>query len=174
MEQLKCSACGLLKLESEFSRNRHKVIYKGKEGKKSRQALHGRTYDCLICIQKKRKKYLNENPHMREKLNAQKRAYYHTPEFRQKARRHYYKKRYGITLEEYEQILEKQNAVCAICGESNNHKTQQHLHIDHNHKTGKVRGLLCIRCNTIIGNCKENADVLRKAIKYIFKHFDVT
>jgi hypothetical protein len=169
MELLKCSACGLLKLENEFSRNRYKVAGKG-----NRQALYGRTYDCLACIRVKRKVLHKRNPQIALKRNARKREIYATEEFKAQQRKRYYKKRYGITIEQYEKMLKAQNGVCAICGENNNHKTQRHLHIDHNHQTGKVRGLLCIRCNTIIGNSKENTEILKKAIEYIYRHLEVT
>lgn len=58
-----------------------------------------------------------------------------------------YKCRYGITLDDYNSVLEAQNGRCAICGEL----PSNHLCIDHDHKTGKVRGLLCISCNVALG-----------------------
>lgn len=56
---------------------------------------------------------------------------------------------YNITLEEYDCIFEQQNGVCAICGSVN--KNGMRLSVDHNHKTNKVRGLLCINCNRKLG-----------------------
>ena len=59
-------------------------------------------------------------------------------------------KRYGINItpKEYLKLLKKQNGVCAICGKTN--KSKKDLAVDHNHETGKVRGLLCTWCNTHI------------------------
>jgi|SRR5215469_9672883 len=50
----------------------------------------------------------------------------------------------GVTEEEYERLLKEQDGGCAICG---NPPKSRRLHVDHNHRTGKVRGLLCFRCN---------------------------
>ena len=60
-----------------------------------------------------------------------------------------YRRRYGITIEDYERILIEQGGVCAICSippSPNGHR----LHVDHDHTTGAVRALLCQRCNTAI------------------------
>jgi hypothetical protein len=73
------------------------------------------------------------------------------------------RKRYGINEEEYNNMIISQNNICAICHKPSN-KT---LHIDHNHITGKVRGLLCSNCNTGIGFFKEDLDSLARAIKYL-------
>lgn len=77
------------------------------------------------------------------------------------------KKVYGITPEEYRKILVEQNYVCAICFESELH--QRNLAVDHNHKTGKVRGLLCQRCNTLLGLGEDNLGILRNATEYLLK-----
>ncbi len=132
--------------------------------------MYGRTYDCLICIQKKRKELHKRNPQILIRRNAKKRETYDS----KKQRSAFLRSHYGITFSEYEDMLKQQRGVCAICGDGKKHKTQKYLHIDHNHKTSKVRGLLCIRCNTIIGNCKEDVDILQRAIKYIYKHLDET
>jgi hypothetical protein len=58
------------------------------------------------------------------------------------------KQRYGLERHEYESLLKKQGGLCAICGGENNGK---HLVVDHDHKTGKVRGLLCGGCNHALG-----------------------
>jgi hypothetical protein len=77
-----------------------------------------------------------------------------------------YKKMYGITLDQYKEMVDKQNGVCAICGCTETRKLK-YLHIDHNHSTGKVRGLLCVNCNIGIGNFKENINFMKSAIKYL-------
>lgn len=78
------------------------------------------------------------------------------------------KQRFGITLEEYETLLTLQNNQCLLCGTSkcdSGHK----LSIDHCHKTGKIRGLLCKACNVGLGNFKDNQEALAKAIEYLKK-----
>lgn len=76
--------------------------------------------------------------------------------------------KYGITLEEYNSLLEKQDGGCAICGnkESGN-KKRKVLYVDHDHNTGKVRGLLCHYCNFGLGNFRDNTDYLKRAIAYL-------
>ncbi len=82
------------------------------------------------------------------------------------------KKNFNITLEQYNEILAKQNFVCAICEEKE--KTVHHvtgrlksLAVDHDHVTGKIRGLLCQRCNRVLGKVRDNTDLLDKMKEYI-------
>lgn len=56
---------------------------------------------------------------------------------------------------------------CEICGKKNYYPGSYRLSLDHDHKTGKFRGLLCVNCNTILGNCNDNIKLLRSAIKYL-------
>ena len=75
-------------------------------------------------------------------------------------------KQYGITLEDYDSLVLEQKGKCLICGIPQEN-LKQGLHVDHNHKTGKIRGLLCGSCNGGLGLFKDNILLLRKAIKYI-------
>ena len=82
------------------------------------------------------------------------------------------KRAYGITLDEYEKLLSKQDKKCAICGIDNNGKYRNKpraFAVDHCHTTGKIRGLLCSDCNTGIGLLKDNINFLQSAIKYLNK-----
>ena len=72
---------------------------------------------------------------------------------------------HGITLEEYTVLLEKQNGVCVLCGNINRHGVA--LHVDHDHITGEIRGLLCFNCNSAIGNMHDNPALLRKTADYL-------
>lgn len=81
---------------------------------------------------------------------------------------------FGMTLAEYDMLFEQQNGICAIC---KNPETSCHqsgkikdLAVDHDHKSGKIRGLLCSSCNMGLGKFKENAEYLRGAIAYIALH----
>lgn len=76
-------------------------------------------------------------------------------------------RKYGITLAQYNKMHLEQGNLCAICQEENN--INHRLYVDHNHKTGKVRALLCQRCNLIIGMAKEKPQVLLKIIEYLIK-----
>lgn len=86
-------------------------------------------------------------------------------------RKAHLKQKYNLSLEDYDILLYKQNNKCAICGKENkiteNNILSKGLHVDHCHKTGKVRGLLCYLCNTMIGKAKENPFILISAIKYL-------
>ena len=80
---------------------------------------------------------------------------------------------YGLTAEGYAQLLLLQNGVCAICRKPETHHNQHGLiplSVDHNHATGKVRGLLCHVCNLAIGNMGEDPVRLRAAADYLEKH----
>ncbi len=79
---------------------------------------------------------------------------------RKRARAIFYRK-YGITETEYQERFEKQNGLCVICGKAQPNKR---LSVDHCHETGKVRGLLCSKCNYVLGNSNDNPNILRRAI----------
>jgi hypothetical protein len=75
---------------------------------------------------------------------------------------------YGITPEEYTGLLEKQSGACAICLSFSSKVTRAGtLHVDHNHTTGAVRGLLCHHCNTSLGSMSDSPLLLRRAAEYI-------
>lgn len=80
------------------------------------------------------------------------------------------KSAYGITLEDYGAMLEKQNGCCAICGSSDTGSKHSHFHVDHSHDTDKVRALLCAGCNIGLGAFKENIDALQNAVAYLKLH----
>lgn len=77
-------------------------------------------------------------------------------------------RKYGISSEDYEAIVYAQNGRCAICGEiPESGKGKRGLHIDHDHKTGRFRALLCANCNQALGKVKENIDILWRMIIYL-------
>lgn len=84
------------------------------------------------------------------------------------------KRDYGITLDEYNSMLEKQNNKCAICETEEPIKVKsgrnRKLAVDHCHNSGKVRGLLCAHCNTGIGMLRESIEILDKAKEYLLRH----
>lgn len=74
---------------------------------------------------------------------------------------------YGLTPDDYIDMYEQQEGKCLLCGESGETFGGRRLHIDHDHETGKVRGLLCGLCNAGIGMLKDSPDLLRLAASYI-------
>ena len=72
--------------------------------------------------------------------------------------------KFGISLAQYDTLLQRQKGVCAICGQSSTRRT---LDVDHDHKNGRVRGLLCSACNTGIGLFHDDPDIFVRIIKYL-------
>lgn len=90
------------------------------------------------------------------------------------ARRTMLRWKYGITPEQWDVMHEAQGGRCAICGTDSPQPTGKakdgQFHVDHDHVTGKVRGLLCRNCNTVLGLVEESAFVLESAIQYLASH----
>ena len=97
--------------------------------------------------------------------NKEKRNNY-TNEYSKNNRFKFRLKMYGITEEEFILILKKQKNKCPICGE----EYRKGFHIDHCHKTSKVRGILCGRCNSVLGFSRDSMEILKRAIKYLKKN----
>lgn len=76
-------------------------------------------------------------------------------------RKTFLKRQYGLSVEELELMYKQQENMCKICGLENK------LAVDHCHTTGRVRGLLCQKCNQGLGNFKDNTEYLLKAIEYL-------
>lgn len=72
------------------------------------------------------------------------------------------KKKYGINLVDYHHLMASQLGCCAVCG-----KSPEKFHVDHSHVTGKVRGLLCTKCNCGIGQLQDSPILLRQAALYL-------
>ena len=136
-----CTTCKVVKPFEDF--------YDGYKAKKQRYVtnkkyLHSR---CKECDHARVREYHHNN---KEKVTKQMLVSHR-------------RRLYGIDEEQYNNMILSQNNICAICNKPSN-KT---LHIDHDHITGKVRGLLCSSCNTGIGLFKEDIDSLANAIKYL-------
>ena len=80
---------------------------------------------------------------------------------------------FGLSLDEYKKMLKAQNGKCGICNQSETHKRNgklKALAVDHDHKSGAIRGLLCSDCNTGIGKLKDDPSILRLAAQYLEYH----
>ena len=79
------------------------------------------------------------------------------------------RKRYGITAADYDRMYAQQGGECLACGdaEADGYGSGSRLHVDHCHETGTVRGLLCQRCNLLIGHADECVERLRSAVEYL-------
>ena len=115
---------------------------------------------CMGCLREKMKHY---NEKRAEKMKSD-------PNLRRKRRDRDLRRTYGISVEIFDEILRLQGNCCAICkSKETASKRVERFFVDHNHLTGKVRGILCHKCNTAIGllNCDEGTDLLDSAYKYI-------
>jgi hypothetical protein len=84
----------------------------------------------------------------------------------QKGREYHLKKTYGINLEQYDLLLKKQDNKCAIC-KRHSSEFPKRLSVDHDHKTGEIRGLLCTHCNRYVVGRNTDGDILRRVAEYI-------
>ncbi len=134
-----CTKCGIEKPLSEFAKdNRRKS---------------GRGAQCYTCVNKDALLRYHNQPKDKESK-------------RQKKNR--IKSKYGLTIEQHEQMYLDQNGCCAICGKA---MAYSEVQTDHNHLTDKIRGLLCFDCNIGIGHlkCDDGPEILIKAISYLEK-----
>ncbi len=109
----------------------------------------------------KQKKYYEEN---KDKVKAYIQIYSKTnPDVQRKAQ---YKRKFDITIDDYDKMFNKQEGKCPIC-EKPQSELKKLLHVDHDHKTGKIRGLLCGDCNLALGMFKDSKILLTNSIKYL-------
>lgn len=129
---------------------------------------------CLSCHSQDDKKYRSKNiDRVRELARKRVRKYYSRLSQERKSANNEKSnlKQYNLTVDSYSALSKQQNNVCAICGKTpfwnRNIKRPNRLHVDHDHETGKVRGLLCYNCNLLLGHCKNDVAILEKAIVYL-------
>lgn len=90
------------------------------------------------------------------------------PDYKEKIREKNLRDNFGLTIQQYDEMDEQQGHRCAICKSVNlSNKAIKHWHIDHCHKTGIVRGLLCDKCNRGLGLFRDNPQILKSVIKYL-------
>lgn len=112
----------------------------------------GKVRRCIKCYEKIRlaKKKADPIAHLRKTQNF------------------WLKHRYGITLEKYEEMYRQQDGKCAICNREDAGRNNSNVFcVDHCHETGVVRGLLCMPCNSALGQLKDDVNLLKKAINYL-------
>jgi hypothetical protein len=118
----------------------------------------------------KYRKVYRDRDGKREEMKMKQRVYRANRNTPEKRKREYSKQKfrqYSLTAELYQLLVEKQHGCCAICGRPS---SEQKLCIDHDHKSGVVRKLLCTQCNTMLGFCHDNPTVLRLAAIYLEEH----
>lgn len=114
----------------------------------------GKYKECKECCNIRSKKWAKENP---EKV-------------KEKRRKQRLKQKYGITVEQYNEMFKQQKGLCAICKQE--HKRRP-LNVDHDHSTGAVRKLLCDKCNMALGLINDSKDILKEMIRYLDENLTV-
>ena len=151
----KCNVCNIEKEVTEF--------YKAKTNKNG-----------SICYQSRCKMCMNNSSMTRIHNMSNEERKEHYKKNRVRLGKEYFKtyklkSNYGITLEEYNLMYEKQNGECYICEKKIDGRD---VKVDHNHKTGKVRKLLCHNCNTSLGLLNDDANLFHKCELYLKEHND--
>lgn len=108
-----------------------------------------------------------KRPGCREKGRERQRRYSQTERGRVSMIKGHLKACYGMSLEEFNDIMINQKGLCAICRQPQVHGKRRRLYVDHDHKTGAIRGLLCCNCNSGIGRFSDDPHLLNRAIKYL-------
>ena len=165
-----CRKCTLTKGDSEFYA-RERVCKKCRI-EKAKQYYH-ENYE-------KKREYIRQwaikNPE-KVRANQAKRRAANPEKFKDYGARHRLRVRFGITLEQWKQMFEEQGGLCYICRMPetvvNRLGEPKRLSLDHNHKTGAIRHLLCDHCNRGLGSFRDNPELLREAANYIEQVKDV-
>ena len=146
-----CKKCGVEKSHDEF--------YKEKRVKDGLQAR------CIQCCKADAKAVFEANP---EPYRERAREAYDYAERRARM----LKREYGMEPDDYTDLFDKQNGCCAICSaKESGHNVTEHLLVDHDHSTNKVRGLLCSSCNLMLGKAQDSIDILSHAITYLKQQY---
>lgn len=146
-----CRVCGL-----EAHTEKDLALFKN-----AKNRPYGKSTICTECDKERTRTWRTKN---KESHNEYTQAYYEAN--KDKIRSGNYERKYGITLEEYNEMLEAQNNCCKICNKHEDTFNKQ-LFVDHCHTTGEVRGLLCHNCNSLLGLAYDDRNILQKAIEYL-------
>jgi len=162
----------LLSRESKWRKRNRLRIYKYQKlwykNNKDKYKVYAKRYavknhDKLLAHVKT---YRSEHPDKVRVIEKRFREKYKERLYR-KRRQAYCKATYGITLEQKEEMIVKQQNKCLICNHA--FSDAQHTHVDHDHITKKVRGILCSSCNCMLAFSKDNINILKSGIKYLKK-----
>lgn len=152
-----CCRCHELKSTGDFYKKRDSRQAHCKECEKARKHRTRQSPEHKEYIREYNKKWRAENPEKIAEWN------------RNNSRKTMLKSVYGISLEDYDKLLRNQGDKCAICGILQK-ELNKPLYVDHDHKTSKIRGLLCHNCNVAIGLLKDSLSNISNALDYLKKH----
>lgn len=148
----KCSSCKKIKNVLKFH--------------KDKSNIDGLSSICTKCTAMHHRKYYAKH---KIQVDAKNETYRkeHPIKTRLQRRKANLKRNFGMTLKDYDNMFKKQKGKCAICKSMKFDGKLKYFNIDHDHKTGKVRGLLCRGCNLGLSNFLDSVKLLRQAIKYV-------
>ena len=164
-----CKDCGVVKPLSEFY--------------EAPGCIDGRREECKSCFQARQAARYASDPDLREIARertrrwqlenedydrARRAEYRKTDAYKRSLRKTHLKTKYGLTPEDYDRMLEDQAGGCAICGKPP--RPDISLHVDHDHETGRIRGLLCFTCNNGLGQFRDDPELLIAAATYVAAH----
>ena len=164
MDSKHCHICGELKPLTEFYR--------------AVGMRDGHRNDCKVCNLAEKKRRYDEDPQAEvarvkrwqqdnaDRVNSRHREIRKRPDVKRRERDAYYRRKHGISVDEADAILDAQGHRCAICKRKAPERLAS-MHLDHDHKTGKIRGFLCIDCNHGIGKLKDDPELLLRALVYL-------
>jgi len=118
---------------------------------------------CRSCRSLYTRAYLADNPDAQERIRGYPRKAESSVALRNRMR----VQRYGISADRYDRLLKDQRGICAICGCGPEKSANGVLGVDHCHETGRIRGLLCSRCNSAIGQLGDTVVGLMRAVCYL-------
>jgi hypothetical protein len=135
-----------------------------KEYYRKNKEKYKRTPEQQAEVNRRRREKYAQDKEYREKQKSKAREYQEKNPRIRKAQRI---KKFGITLQQFEDMYEKAKGRCEICGFEDDGNVRFFPFVDHCHQTGRVRGLLCTKCNFALGHFDDNIEKLEAAIKYL-------
>lgn len=141
-----CTVCKEEKEDSEF--------YKSGKG------LH---HECKQCMKSRVRQVVDKEKRLEASRRWRENNKERSVESSRKVR---YKKMYGLSIEDYDKMVDEQGGCCKIC-KTHSLDLKERLHVDHNHITGKIRGLLCRKCNLLLGHSEDDPEILLNAALYL-------
>lgn len=155
-----CTKCKKLKPKKAFGKD-----------KKQKDGLH---IYCKECVNKNHRKWRKDNPRKvkeqdrRQRLARSEQRKQCSVRWRKNNLKKVLRYNYGLMIEDYNRMLKEQGGICAICGETERVHTR--LCIDHDHVTGRVRGLVCSRCNVAMGLLDDSSIKAQEMANYLKEH----
>ena len=161
-----CRICGELKPLTDFHR--------------ASTTRDGRRSECKTCFSDLSRARYQANPEAakerarrwqgenRERHLENQRRRRQLPEVKSRERDAHLRRKFQLTADQYEEMLAAQGGGCAVCGREP--KPGKALHVDHNHETGAVRGLVCFSCNSALGNLHEDEQRISALLTYLLTH----